>query len=227
MRIHLALWALVAATAIAPLAHASDPSPVTWLLGLFAHHAKGAPACKIVAACTADEQAVRDEYAAVRLEIARAAVAVAYDTAEAPLFRGKYGRARTALRLATVDAHESGLQPIIVHGCNPDRDGPACGPGQVHPGTYGLRLTTDKIVLCDKPGPGCLDATDLLADPVLMQRVMLRILRLGGLGLYTGEGATEGEASLTIREWESGWWRSHPAPTPDAEVISALAEGDD
>ena len=227
MRTYIATWILACAATIAAPAHAAEPAPVPWLLGFFDHHAKPVPACKAACACTPGEAAVRDEYATVRIEAARAAVEVAYDTSEAPLFRGKYGRARTALRLATLSAHESGLVPATVHGCNPDRDGPACGPGQVHPGPYGLRLTADRVVRCDKPGPGCLDATDLLADPVLMQRAMLHILRAGGLALYTGEGAQEGEASLTIREWEAGWWRSHPAPAPDAEVLSALAEGDD
>ena len=228
MRIHLALWALVAATAIAPLAHASDPSPVTWLLGLFAHHAKAAPACKIVTACTADEQAVRDEYAAVRLEIARAAVAVAYDTTEAPLFTGAHARARTALRLAAIGAHETGLQPKFVKGCNKDRGGGvACGVGQVHTGDYGLRLLgSGKILQCTKADhDGCLTSADLLADPVAMQRAMLHILRTGGLSLYTGEGnAVEGDASLTIRDWETRWYKAHPPPAKDDDVLEAIAE---
>ena len=221
----LALVALVFAVVLAPPARAAEPAPVPWLLQFFQHHATPAPKCKDPKSCTADEQALRDDMATVRYEVASAATEVAYDPAEPPLFRGPHGRARTALRLATIDAHESGLQPGPARSCHKDTGGEqACGVGQVHPGAYGLRLVGEKIVRCQAPADDCIDAVSLLADPVLTQRVMLHILRLGGLGLYTGEGATEGEASLTIREWEAGWFKAHPLLPVDDDILTAIGE---
>ena len=227
MKTTLALLALLFGVVVAPPAASAEVEipTVRWLLDFFAAHATPLPKCA-TEHCTAEEQANRDDVMAVRLEIARAASGVAYDTSEAPLFRGKYGRAMTALRLASIDVHETGLQPKFVRSCHADRGGEACGVGQVHPGAFGLRLVDGKILLCPSEGEDCFKGPDLLEDAVLMQRMMLHILRTGGLGLYTGEGSVEGEASLTIREWEAGWYRSHPAPATDIDVLEMIGEDD-
>lgn len=205
-------------------ASAAEPAPIPWLLQFFSHQATPVPGCKDLSACTAEEQSARDEANAIRYDVANAATEVAYDPAEPPLFRGPRGRARTALRLAVISAHETGLQAKYARSCRPDRGGPACGVGQVHPGAYGLRFTGTTMAQCHSPDVDCFQAIDLLADPVLMQRMMLHILRAGGLPLYTGEGHVEGDASITIRDWESAWWRSHPILADDEDVIDALEE---
>lgn len=213
-----------------PVFAAPEPSPVPWLLGVFAYHGAPPPPCANPAACTSAETAARDEVAEVRLEAARAITAVAFDMSEPPLPGWKkHARARTALRLAIVAAHETGLQPRLVKGtCKPGEcdGGKAVGTMQIHPGDYGLRLFGTSVRTCDKgeaSGGDCYGRADLLADQELTMRVALHILRLG-LSHYTGEGAEEGETSATIRDWESGWWAAHPFKTSDDDVMNALAE---
>jgi hypothetical protein len=219
---------LFAIVCVVPVGARDNPAALPWLEGFFRHYAAPLPSCLDVHACTAEEQANRDDFSDVRLQMAESFIAVSYDPKEPPLFRGARGRGHTALRLAAVGAHETGLRPRLVRGqCNPGEcdGGKAVGVGQVHVGDYGLRLIDGAgIFLCTKEDHnGCVQAPDLLADNVLMARVMLHILRQGGLGLYTGEGATEGEASLTIRDWEATWYRDHKPPS-DADVLEALAE---
>ncbi len=226
----LGLLAAVAFSEDTACAEGPEPAPVAWLLGVFAYHGAPPPACANPKVCTPEETAARDEVAAVRLEAARSIAAVAYDMSEPPLPGWKkHARARTALRLAIVAAHETGLRPRLVKGtCRPGEcdGGKAVGTMQIHPGEHGLRLVGTGVRSCDSgdaSGGDCYDRADLLADQELTMRVALHILRLG-LSRYTGEGAEEGETSATIRDWESGWWAAHPFAPSDEDVMAAMAE---
>jgi hypothetical protein len=222
---------LAAMTLLASPARGAEPSSVPWLLGFFSQHATPAPACK-AKTCTPAELAVRDEVASIRLQTARAIAEVAYDPTEPPLYRrSPIGRGRTAALLASIAAHETGLQPRLVHGeCRPGEcdGGKAVGLMQIHPGDFGIRLTTSSALLCTAKtaDEDCVSRTELLADPVLTIRVALHIVRGLGLGVYTGEGACEGDAAESRREWAMAWVKSHP-PAPDADVMSALQEDAD
>ncbi len=224
----LASWAAAScADELPAFAEGPEPAPVPWLMAVFGHHATPAPACANPKACTAEEQADRDDVSTVRLEAARSITTVAYDMNEPPLFKGPKARARTALRLAIVGAHETGLRPRLVRGdCHPGEcdGGKAAGTMQIHPGEFGLRLVGTGIRQCDAPGPDCIKREDLLADQTLTMRVALHILRSLGLSRYTGEGAEEGEVSQTIRDWESGWWAAYPLRASDSDVMDAMAE---
>ena len=228
MRTYITLLLTCLLLAIATPVTASDPSPVSNLLGLFAHHGTPAPRCKDPKACTATEQAARDDVAAVRLEAARSITAVAYDPTEPPLFRSRTGRARTAVLLGVIATHETGLRPRLVRGeCKPGEcdGGKAVGAYQIHPGEYGIKLVGDGILVCaeaQKNDEDCHTRTELLADQTLSARVALHMLR-GGLSHYTGEGDQEGETSATIREWSAGWIAEHPLAS-DADVLAAMTE---
>ena len=216
---------LVLSTCADVPAFATEPSTTSWLLGFFSMHATPAPRCA-GALCTATEQAERDDFVTTRLSTAQAIVTVAYDTSEPSLFpKSKKGRAKTALLLASIAAHETGLRPRLVRGkclsgeCD---GGKAVGLMQIHPGDYGFKLTPLGLLYCAKGEEGCYAQADLLADPVLTQRTALHILR-GGLSRYTGEGATEGDTSDTIREWANTWLEKHPAPLDEA-VMTVLTD---
>ena len=233
LKLKLVLAALVATLSTcgsAPAFATTEPAPVPWLLSVFAYHGTPPPPCANPKACTSEETAARDEVAEVRLEAARSIAAVAYDMSEPPLPGWtRHARARTALRLAIVAAHETGLQPRLVKGnCKPHEcdSGKAVGTMQIHPGDHGLRLVGTGVRTCDSgdaSGGDCYDRADLLADQTLTMRVALHILRMG-LSRYTGEGAEEGETSATIRDWESGWWAAHPFAPSDEDVMAAMAE---
>ena len=194
----------------------------------FAVHSHAAPPCADPSACTAPEQAARDEVASIRLAAAHAEIAVAFDRAEAPLFKGPTARGRTALEFAAIAAHETGLQPRYWRGdCPPGRcdNGKATGEMQIHVGAYGVRLVGDRWVqLCAAAGDGCITSTDLLTDHEQPPRVALHILRAGGLELYTGQGI-EDDAPRWILQIMRSWRATHPVPVTDAEVLGE-SEGD-
>lgn len=165
-----------------------------------------------------------------RLVVARALVDVAYDPAEPPLsmFHGSDARARTALLLGSIAAHESGLLPRLADGkCLPTEcdSGRSTGLMQVQLGEHGLSLIPGGgYRRCDADTVSCLIAADLVGNVPAQIRVALHILRSDGLKSYTGEASSVDAPSARRREVAADLWAMrHPVPANDAEVARSVA----
>jgi hypothetical protein len=153
--------------------------------------------------------------------IAAEIVAVAFDATEPPLYPGPQGRARTALLLASIDAHESRYEERIARGrCNRGEcdSGLAVGAYQIHAGPYGIRLVGERAARCTANAPDCITAADLARDDVTQARVALHIIRTIGLGGFCGERlGVEGATSAARRGPADAWMRDNPPP---AEAVA-------
>lgn len=164
-----------------------------------------------------------------RLVVARALVDVAYDPAEPPLpmFRGSDARARTALLLGSIAAHESGLLPRLAQGqclrgeCDSGR---SFGLAQTQLGDHGLALIPGAgYRRCDADTVGCLTPSELVGDVPAQLRVALHILRSDGLKSYTGESTSVDAPSARRREVAAELWSMrHPVPATDAQVARLI-----
>jgi hypothetical protein len=152
--------------------------------------------------------------AEVRRAIAEDFVAVAYATDEPPIYAGSTGRAVTALNLVSIAALESRfLERILLGHCHPGEcdGGKAVGMMQVHPGPYGLHLSSDgKAAQCRATSLYCIDAQEIVADWTLQIRAGLHILRTQGWSAFS--------PSAAAREQAAEWLAKHPPPLNDAEV---------
>jgi hypothetical protein len=208
------------------LNHIALRTLTAWLLAFFQMHATPPPACADSKACTAKEIADRDDVQNLRSEVTDAILSVSYDPTEPPLFKKGYSpRGQTALLLAAIGAHESGLQPRVARGEVSGDGGKSKGIMQQQVGNFGIRLTVAGFQLCTAqeqadPGFDCLQHSDLLSDMPTTMRLALHELRQYGLNRYTGEGTTrelEGPANV-IEGWARDWLKSHPVPVTDAAV---------
>ncbi|MDE2102691.1 MAG: hypothetical protein KGL39_35935 [Patescibacteria group bacterium] len=161
-----------------------------------------------------------------RLVVARALVDVAYDPAEPPLaeFRGPDARARTALLLGSIAAHESGLLPRLAEGrCLPGEcdHGKSFGLMQVMLGAHGIALIPGGGYRhCTDDTTGCLTAAELAGNVPAQIRAALHLLRSDGLRSYTGEAGAEDAPSARRRQVAAELWSMrHPVPAKDAEVV--------
>ena len=215
----LAVCITTGALAFCGAAHAATETPEAWLRGFVDAHATPAPRCAKPGACTDVEDAARREVDEVRSAAVGAALDVALEPGEAPLYSTEGGRATTALELLAIATHETGLQPRLWHGvCRPREcdGGRATGELQLHLGPYGVQLVGDKWVRpCTGLGlggdHGCLGPKDVLEDHAAAFRIALHILRGGGLPGYTGQPAS-GPAPTWVRNVMAEWLAGHPAP---------------
>jgi len=160
-----------------------------------------------------------------RFEVAQEIADVAYANEEPPLYRGEYGRARTAALLASVFIFESRLSPRIRAGhCGPQEcdSGRAVGVAQLWPGKHGMRLTSTGYRYCtaDENVSFCDGPADLVAHEAKAVRYALRILRARGLSSYLGEGF-DGPATKLRRDTAARWMAERQPPLTDAEVARA------
>jgi hypothetical protein len=165
-----------------------------------------------------------DMFVAERGIVADAIAGVTYDPAEPPIYKGRDGRARTALLIASIASYESGLQPRLAQGlCKPGEcdHGLATGLLQTHMGTYGLVLLPGAgFRYCGTPEPACVTADTVKGNEGLQVRVALHFLRMGGIGRYTGEGDANGLAARRRTMRAETWIMRHPAPPDDVEPLA-------
>lgn len=164
-----------------------------------------------------------------RLIVARALVDVVYDPVEPPLsmFHGKDARARTALLLGSIAAHESGLLPRLAEGrCLPGEcdSGRSFGLAQTQLGPHGLALIPGGgYRRCTDDTVGCLTPSDLVGNVPTQLRVALHILRSDGLKSYTGEASSVDAPSARRREVAAELWSMrHPVPAKDTDVVASV-----
>jgi hypothetical protein len=201
---------------------------ITWLVAFFTANATPAPRCAHPDACTNDESAERDRYQEVRHIAAEAAVDVAYDPSEAPLFDGPTGRALSALEMAAIATHETGIQPRLWDNVCRTREcdgGAATGELQLHLGKWGVMLRGDRWVhQCTQAegqsasnvvGPDdCITPSDVGMHHLLGWRIAMHMLRAGGLPLFTGQ-PDNGPAPTWVRTTMARFTRRHPPPATD------------
>jgi hypothetical protein len=180
---------------------------VAWLVAALAHWAPAPPGI------------LHDAVVEERTIVANALVAVAFDEAEPPLaeFTGPDARARTALLLGSIAAHESGLLPRLAAGrclqgeCD---HGDSFGLTQVKLGPHGIALIPGAgYRRCAEDTVGCLTPAELAGDVPGQLRVALHLLRSDGLQSYTGEaGSDEAPAARRRRMSAELWALRHPPP---------------
>jgi hypothetical protein len=194
---------------------------VAWLVLFFAAYGAHPARCRVASACTDAEVAERADFASVRRAAAEAVVGAAFDPGERPLRSGAHARSWTALEVAALAAHETGLRPRLwrneCHTLECD-EGRAVGAWQIHVGD-GLHFVSDRLEPCPvAEGPDCLDRQDLVDDPGAGARVALRMLRAGGLPLFTGQGP-DGRAVQWVEGVVASWYETHPPPVDDATAM--------
>lgn len=183
---------------------------IVWLVAALAHWAPAPPGTLHDA--VVEEQTI----------VATALVDVAFDPSEPPLRMfgaSPDARARTALLLGSIAAHESRLLPRLAAGecrryeCD---GGAATSLMQLHLGTYGVELLPSAgFRYCDSHSEGCVTAKALAGNESLQMRTALHWLRQGGLGRYTGEGDADAPAARRRRVAAELWAMRHPPPRID------------
>jgi len=155
----------------------------------------------------------------VRQRAAESIYQVAYDADEAPIFRGNYGRARTALWMVSNAGEESRfLERIITGRCRPGEcdHGAATGMLQVHLGPFGMRLVGDREAWCGRRAVDCWTRDDLLNDWSLQVRAALHVYR------------TPGQSERAWTRWQkarddaAAWYAKNPPPATDEQVASGV-----
>lgn len=172
---------------------------------------------------------VGDAVAQERVLVARSLVEIAYSPDEPPLpmfARANDARARTALLLGSIAAHESGLLPRLAAGrCLPGEcdGGRSFGLGQTQLGPHGLALIPGGgYRRCDADTVACLTPAELVDDVPGQLRVALHILRSDGLRSYCGEISSVDAPSARRREMSAQiWYERHPPPAID---LAAMAD---
>jgi hypothetical protein len=153
----------------------------------------------------------------VRQRAAEAIVDVAYDVDEEPIFRGDYGRARTALWMVSTGGEESRFLARILNGhCRPgecDR-GLATGAMQVHLGPHGMRVLGDREAWCGSVADDCWTKADLVDDWSLQFRAGLHTYRTLGPRAFTRWQRASAEAAA--------WYARNPPPATDEQVAGGV-----
>lgn len=200
---------------------------VAWLVSFFAAygaHPTVSKGCRVDAsACTNADRAEREDFRATRRAAAEAIFAAAFDPGERPLREGAHARSWSALEVAALAAHETGVRPrlwrneCLAHECDGGR---AVGAWQIHVGR-GLRFVADRLEPCgyDANDPTCTDLAALIFHPDRGARIALRILRAGGLTLFTGQGR-DGRAVQWVEGVVDAWYSTHPPPVDDARAMA-------
>jgi hypothetical protein len=153
----------------------------------------------------------------VRQRAAESIYQVAYDADEQPIFRGNYGRARTALWMVSTAGEESRFLERIINGhCRPGEcdHGAATGMMQVHVGQFGMRLLGDKETLCGRKTVDCWTRDDLLNDWSLQVRTGLHAYRTQGPGAFTRWQRSSADAAA--------WYAKNPPPATDEQVANGV-----
>jgi hypothetical protein len=142
--------------------------------------------------------------------IARDAISVAYDEAEAPLFPGNDGRAQTALLMIAVASLESGYRRAVDDGTRLGDHGRSYCLMQIR---VGMGMTADGW-----------SGTDLVSDRSKCFRAGLHILRGSfnacrklpvedRMSAYATGRCTEGEEKSRLRVGRAlAWWDTHARP---------------
>jgi hypothetical protein len=152
----------------------------------------------------------------VRQRAAESIYQVAYDVDEAPVYRGAYGRARTALLLTSIEGLETRFAEHILYGhCRPDEcdSGHAVSGLQIHLGRYGIRLVDDKAAQCVTPMAKCYQAYELVDDWDLAHRVGLHIYRTNPRQYST---------LLPALRQANEWMAKNPPPATDEQVANGV-----
>lgn len=157
--------------------------------------------------------------------IAWAALDVAFDPAEKPLFEGPHGRSKTALQMLAIASFESNYREDVQMGTKRGKAGDACLM-QIIPvsgGTVPKRMRMTPLVYewsapSKNPQFGDITAEDLVGpDPRLCFRLGLHIIResfkiCGDLSMYTN-GKCNHEIKAKHREQRAKQhYKMHPAP---------------
>lgn len=175
------------------------------------------------------------DYRARREAIAAAAVAVALDPAEAPVFDGPEGRARTAALMMSIARFESGYCKRVDEGLQRGPGGEVCvmqvsldgyrkGVGAVTAeGWSAADLISDRQK-CMRAALHKIQASfRICGDASHPQNVTRRAL-VGAdrLSLYTGTRCTEGSPFARHRyELGEAWYASHPIASASASTSAS------
>jgi hypothetical protein len=181
---------------------------VAWLVAALAHWTP------------APRGTLHDAVVEERSVVAAALVEVAFDPAEPPLpmfGNASEARARTALLLGSIAAHESRLLPRLAAGrclrgeCD---NGDSFGLTQIKLGPHGIALIPGAgYRRCTEDTVGCLTPAELAGDVVGQLRAALHVLRNDGLASYTGEaGSDDAPAARRRRMAAELWALRHPPP---------------
>jgi hypothetical protein len=151
-------------------------------------------------------QGKSEERTALLQSIAEDIVSVVYD--DAPIFRGRYAHAHTALLVASVGALESRFEPRIQQGhCRKGEcdGGHAYCYMQIHPeaGMTGAELIASQRT-CFQVG-------------LLMIRRALRLSGGKNLRAYTGETGEDAPSSSARMKLARDFLAAHPPPVADAD----------
>jgi hypothetical protein len=142
--------------------------------------------------------------------IARDAVEVAYDEAEAPLFPGPQGRAETALFMLAIASFESGFRKSVDDGTRLGDHGRSyclmqirVGDGATTEGWTGSQLVTDRT-LCFRAGLHILRGSFNACRKLPLEDRM---------SAYATGRCIEGEEKSRIRVGRAlSWWDTHAPP---------------
>lgn len=164
-------------------------------------------------------------------EIARAALDVAFDPAEKPLFEGPHGRSKTALQILAIAGFESSYRKDVQMGAKRGKAGDSCLMQIIIVKARRLRLSTVyggtyEWAPASAGVQGGLSADDLVgADVHTCFRVGLHLARESfqichDLSMYTN-GQCNHEIKAKHREMRAHQhYKMHPAPVPDSDLLS-------
>lgn len=164
----------------------------------------------------AEERARAEE---VRQRVAESVYRVAYDDDEPPIYRGAFGRARTALWMVSIGGEESRfLERILTGHCRPREcdHGVATGAMQVHLGPHGMQLLELTERLCGRADRDCYTRDDLFDDWSLQFRAAIHVYR------------TSGQGPMAWTRWQrasadaAAWYARNPPPATDEQVASGI-----
>ena len=164
-------------------------------------------------------------------QIAWAALDVAFDPAEKPLFEGPHGRSKTALQILAIAGFESNYRRDVQVGVKRGKAGDSCLMQIIIVKARRMVLTPlmYKWVAANTTEEGALSADDLVGeDPHTCLRVGLHLVRESftichDLSMYTN-GQCNHEIKAKHREMRAHQhYKMHPAPVNDVDVLPAHA----
>lgn len=181
----------------------------------------------LTAASLAWVPAVGEAKLELRRSMLRDIADVAYDGAEAPLFDGPRGRARTALLLGAVASFESQYREDVDDGRKRGNLGEVCILQVLLPSPrHRIVMRGDTYAYSTEEG---WSYADLVGDRQKCVRAALRKMRESlrachDLSLYTGGRCDHEEPKAKHRQWRAeGWWRKNPSPLSDDDVVLGRA----
>jgi len=194
----------------------------------------------------ADAKETVDEGTLRYRQIAKDAISVAYDPAEAPLFPGPYGRAKTLATMLGIADSESGFRKDVDFGKGAYAKGDSGKSWclmQVRLGTAVNGKTPNRVALKGGvyefvyDGVSGFGGEDLVKDRKACFRVALHIMRDSfnqcsdlpvdeRLSIYTSGSHDNGRAASKIRVGKAIKWLAAVAPPmEDTSVLSQLSGG--